>query len=65
VGNIHSHLNSVYGSAVTDRSTAGCWVKRMMASETGEAELHGLPRYPNTTVSPEVLQYAGAISLEG
>jgi hypothetical protein len=40
-------------------------VKRIMASETGEAELHGLPRYPNTTISPEVLQYAGAISLEG
>lgn len=39
VGNIHSHLSTVYGSAVTDRSTVGCWVKRMMASETGEAEL--------------------------
>jgi len=50
---------------VTDRSTAGCWVKRMMASKTREAELHCLPRYPNTTINPEVLQYACAISLEG
>jgi hypothetical protein len=62
---MHSHLSSVYGSAVTDRSTVGCWVKRMMASETGEAELHGLPCYPNTAISPEVLHSAGAISLEG
>jgi len=36
-----------------------------MASKTGEAELHGLPHYPNTAISPEVVQYAGAIILEG
>jgi hypothetical protein len=36
----------------------------MMASETGEAELHGLPHYPNTASSPELLQYACAIILD-
>jgi hypothetical protein len=50
---------------MTDRSTVGCWVKRTMASRTGEAEPHGLPRYLNTAISPEVLQYADAIILEG
>lgn len=65
VGNIHSHLSGVYGSAVNDGSTIGCWVQRMMASEIGVAELHGLPRYLNTAVSPEVLHCAGAIILEG
>jgi hypothetical protein len=50
---------------MNDRSTIGCWVKRTMASETGESELHGLPCYPNTAINPEVLQYAGAIILEG
>jgi len=28
---------------MTDGSTVGCWVKIMMASERGEAELYGLP----------------------
>jgi hypothetical protein len=50
---------------MTDGSTVGCWVKRMVGSETDEAELHGLPCSPNTAISPEVLHYAGAIILEG
>jgi hypothetical protein len=48
---------------MTDGSTVGCWVQRMMAYETGEAELHGLPRYPNTPINPELLHCAGAIIL--
>ena len=50
---------------MTDRSTDGCWVKRMMSSEIGEAELNGLPHYPIMAISPKVLHYAVAVILEG
>jgi len=43
VRNFHINLCNVYESAMVDRRTVGCWVKRVMASETGKAELHDLP----------------------
>jgi hypothetical protein len=50
---------------VLDKSTVGCgrWVKRVMASETGKAELYDLPCSGRcvTAVSPEMLQCASAI----
>jgi squalene cyclase len=57
VGNIHKCLCNVHGSAMVDRSTAGHWVKRVSAFETGKAELHNLPRSgcPVTAVSPKML----------
>jgi hypothetical protein len=60
----HSQISlHVYGSAAVNRSTVGCWVKRVMASETGKAELHDLPHSgcPVRAVSPEMLQCADAI----
>ena len=52
-GNIHKHLSNIYGIAVFDRSTVGCWVKRVMASVTGKAEVHDLSLlgYPVTAVT--------------
>jgi len=46
-----------------DRSTVGCWVKRVMASETGKAEFHAMPHWGClvTTVNPEILQHADTI----
>jgi len=48
------------------RRTVGCWVKRVMASETGKAELYDLPRSgsPVTVVWLEVLQHDDAIDHE-
>jgi hypothetical protein len=43
VRNIHEHHLNLYRSAMIDRSTVGCWVKRVMASETGKAEFHAMP----------------------
>jgi len=49
-----------------DRRTVGCWVKRVMASETGKAELHDLPHSGSsvTAVCLEVLQHDDAINRE-
>jgi hypothetical protein len=64
--NFHKYLCNVYESATVDRRTVGCWVKRVMASETGKAELHDLPHSgcPVTVVSLEVLQHDDAIDHE-
>jgi hypothetical protein len=42
--NIHKHHLNLYGSAVIDRSIVGCSANRVMASETGKAEFHAMPR---------------------
>jgi hypothetical protein len=51
------------GSAVVNKSTVGCWVKRIMASETRKAECHDLPcsGCPVATVSPALLHHADPI----
>jgi hypothetical protein len=43
VKNIHKCLCNVYGSAVLNRRTVDCWVKRVTTSEKRKAELHVLP----------------------
>jgi hypothetical protein len=50
---------ALYGSAMVGRSTIGYQGKRVMASETGKAELHDIFRsgHPFTDVSPELLQH--------
>jgi hypothetical protein len=52
-GNIYRHLSNIYGIAVFDRSAVGCWVKRVLASVTGKAEVHDLSLlgYPVTVVA--------------
>jgi hypothetical protein len=42
VGNIHRLLCAVYGSYAVDRSTVGCWVQRVTASESGETEIRAV-----------------------
>jgi hypothetical protein len=57
VGTIHKWLCAVYGSCAVDRSTVGCWVQRVKASESGETELHDQLRSkrPATATSPDML----------
>ena len=54
MGNIHKRLCAVYGSCAVNRSTGGRWVQRIMASGSGETELHDRPRsgHPATATSP-------------
>ena len=63
MGNIHKRLCAVHGSCAVDRSTVGCWVKRVKASGSGETELHDRPRSgrPATATSPDMLQRADDI----
>jgi transposase len=67
VENIHKRLCAVYGSCAVDRSTAGRWVQRVKASESGETDLHDQPRSgrPATATSPDMLQRANDIILFG
>jgi hypothetical protein len=62
VRNVPHHLSSACSSAAGDRSTVGHWAKRVMASETGRAELRNVPcsGHTVTAVSPEMLQHADA-----
>jgi hypothetical protein len=49
---MHIHLCDVYGSAMVDRHTIVCWVKRVTASDTGKAEL---PDFPAQAVLSQLL----------
>jgi histone-lysine N-methyltransferase SETMAR len=42
VGNIHKQLQKVYGDDAVDRSTVGCWAKRL-SGKSGHADIHDLP----------------------
>jgi imidazole glycerol phosphate synthase subunit HisF len=63
VGNIHKWLCTVYGGCAVDRSTVGCWVQRVNASGSGEAELHdqSWSGHPATATSRDMLQHANDI----
>jgi hypothetical protein len=60
---IHKSLCIVHTNAVVDKSIAGHWVKRVMASETEKVELYDLPHLgrPVAAVSPEMLPCADTI----
>jgi len=61
--NIQRCLCNVYGGSVINRSTNGCWTKKVTASETGKEKLPDFPHsgYPVTAVSSEMLQQGDAI----
>lgn len=57
----------ICGIAILDRSTTiGHWVKRVMGSKMGKAELHdfSLLRLCGTNISLKILQHADAITDE-
>jgi hypothetical protein len=58
VENIHKQLCAVHGNCAVDRSTVGCWVQGVKASENGETELHDQLwfGYPATATGPDMLQ---------
>jgi len=41
--NIHKHHLNLYGSAMIDGNTVGCWANRVMASKTRKPEFHAMP----------------------
>jgi len=63
VRNAPHYLSSARSSAAVNRSTVGHWAKRVMASETGRAEVHNLPCSGHSViaVSPEMLPHVDAI----
>jgi hypothetical protein len=64
--NIQRCLCNVYGCSALNRSTSGCWTKKVTASGTGKEELPKFPHSvrPVTAVSPEILQECDAIICE-
>jgi hypothetical protein len=64
--NIQRCLCNVYGCSAINRSTNGCWTKKVTVFETGKEKLPDFPHsgYPVTAVSPELLKQGDAIICE-